>query len=29
MKGLEVGATDYLTKPFAPSELVARVNKVI
>ncbi|MHC1609255.1 MAG: response regulator transcription factor [Candidatus Methanofastidiosia archaeon] len=29
VKGLEVGATDYLTKPFAPSELVARVNKVI
>lgn len=29
VKGLEDGATDYLTKPFAPSELVARVNKVV
>ncbi len=29
VKGLGDGATDYLTKPFAPSELVARVNKAI
>ncbi|MHC1604500.1 MAG: response regulator transcription factor [Candidatus Methanofastidiosia archaeon] len=29
VKGLETGATDYLTKPFAPSELMARINRVL
>jgi len=27
--GLEVGADDYLTKPFLPRELVIRVNRVL
>lgn len=27
--GLEMGADDYITKPFSPRELVARVNAVI
>lgn len=29
LKGLEVGADDYLTKPFSPKELVARVETVL
>ena len=28
VKGLELGAEDYMTKPFSTKELVARINKV-
>ena len=27
--GLELGASDYIVKPFSPAELVARVKKVL
>jgi two-component system phosphate regulon response regulator PhoB len=27
--GLEVGADDYMTKPFSPRELIARINAVL
>jgi DNA-binding response OmpR family regulator len=29
IEGLELGADDYVTKPFSPGELVARVNAVL
>jgi two-component system alkaline phosphatase synthesis response regulator PhoP len=29
LRGLEIGADDYLTKPFSPRELVARVKAVL
>jgi two-component system phosphate regulon response regulator PhoB len=29
VRGLEIGADDYLTKPFSPRELIARVNAVL
>lgn len=28
VKGLELGAEDYITKPFSVRELMARVNRV-
>lgn len=27
--GLEIGADDYITKPFSPRELVARINSIL
>ena len=29
MKGLELGGDDYITKPFSPRELVARIRSVL
>lgn len=29
VKGLEIGADDYITKPFSTKELLTRVNKII
>lgn len=29
LKGLEIGADDYVTKPFSPRQIVARVNAVL
>jgi two-component system phosphate regulon response regulator PhoB len=29
VRGLETGADDYITKPFSPREMVARVNAVL
>ena len=29
IRGLELGADDYMTKPFSPRELVARINTVL
>ncbi len=29
LRGLEMGAEDYITKPFSPNELAARVKKVL
>lgn len=29
VQGLDVGADDYVTKPFAPKELIARINSVL
>lgn len=29
VKGLELGADDYITKPFSTKELIARINKVL
>jgi len=29
LTGLEMGAQDYMAKPFSPAELVLRVNKVL
>jgi DNA-binding response OmpR family regulator len=29
VRGLEIGADDYVTKPFSPKELVARVNALL
>lgn len=29
VKGLDIGAEDYITKPFSTKELLARINKII
>lgn len=29
VKGLEIGADDYITKPFSTKELIARINKIL
>lgn len=29
VKGLELGAEDYITKPFSTKELIARINKIV
>jgi DNA-binding response OmpR family regulator len=29
LRGFQLGAEDYLTKPFSPLELVARVKRVV
>ena len=29
IQGLEVGADDYITKPFAPRELIARIQAIV
>ncbi|MGF1604873.1 MAG: phosphate regulon transcriptional regulator PhoB [Rhodothalassiaceae bacterium] len=29
VRGLEIGADDYITKPFSPRELIARINAVL
>jgi len=29
VRGLDIGADDYVTKPFSPRELIARVNAVL
>ena len=29
VKGLEMGAEDYITKPFSTKELLARINKIL
>ena len=29
VKGLELGADDYITKPFGTKELIARINKIL
>lgn len=29
VKGLEIGANDYITKPFSTRELIARINKIL
>ncbi len=29
IRGLQLGADDYLTKPFSPQELIVRINKLL
>lgn len=29
IKGMEIGASDYISKPFSPSELIVRIKRIL